>query len=219
MLISRRVYTQNCSPRRQGLAPIAIVLHATEGNAQSVFFHFMNPKAQVSSHYLILRNGEIHQFVSNDMSAWHAGNVSKPTARMVIERDAHRIAKEYNVNDWTLGIEVEWERGQTFTDAQYLTLYELVDHLTKAFDIAVDRIHIFGHREVYALKYCPATLDIERIIKGVLNLRSPGVQVAPVASSPIEELSKIQQQILRIRETLSRFLESRGKLGSLTSEK
>lgn len=219
MLISRRVYTQNCSPRRQGLAPIALVLHVTDGTADSTFFHFMNPKSQVSAHYLVLRLGEIWQFVSNDMAAWHAGRVYKPTARMVLERDVNRINGLYNPNDWTLGIEIEKVQGQEIAETQYKTLYELVDHLTKSFDIAVDRIHIFGHREVYALKYCPATLDIDRVIRGVLNLRSPGVQIAPVIETLPPQLSLIQQQLLRIQEIVNKLLESKGRLGSLKSEK
>ena len=213
MNISRRIYTQNCSPRRQGLAPIAIVLHVTDNTAESAFFHFMNPKSQVSAHYITPRNGEVWQMASTDLSAWHAGRVYKPTSRMVLEREPNRIAGRYNPNDWTIGIEVEWKQGQTITEAQYATLYELVDHLTKMFDIAVDRIHIFGHREVYALKWCPATLDIERIIRGVLNLRSPGVQVAPVPEPPLVQLNAIQLQILRIKEALSMLLQGK-KLGS-----
>ncbi len=69
--------------------------------------------AEVSAHFLIRRDGELLQFVSAFERAWHAGRSSW-----------HGRA---NVNDFSLGIELEGLEGQPFEPAQYERLGTLLE--------------------------------------------------------------------------------------------
>jgi AmpD protein len=73
--------------------------------------------AEVSSHFLIRRAGELLQFVSCDERAWHAG------ASCWRGRD--------NCNDYSVGIEVEGLEGRSFESAQYRVLVRLLTALTQ----------------------------------------------------------------------------------------
>ena len=66
---------------------------------------------EVSSHFLIRRNGELLQFVSTLERAWHAG-VSHWRGRA-------------QCNDDSIGVELEGLEGDTFDSAQYETLVGL----------------------------------------------------------------------------------------------
>ena len=85
---------------------------------------------EVSSHFLIRRDGELLQFVSCDQRAWHAGQSSWRG------RD--------NCNDDSIGIELEGLEGETFEPAQYRTLTALCAALAQRYPIA----HVAGHEHV-----------------------------------------------------------------------
>ena len=85
---------------------------------------------EVSSHFLIRRDGELVQFVSCDQRAWHAGRSSWRG------RD--------NCNDDSIGIELEGLEGEPFEPAQYRTLSSLCQALAQRHPIA----HIAGHEHV-----------------------------------------------------------------------
>ncbi|ODS23674.1 N-acetyl-anhydromuranmyl-L-alanine amidase [Candidatus Endobugula sertula] len=89
--------------------------------------------SQVSSHFLITRDGEQVQFVSLSHRAWHAGK----SAYDGIE----------NCNDFSIGIELEGTDTIPYTDQQYLSLADLTRTLLMAFpDMAPDRI--VGHSDI-----------------------------------------------------------------------
>jgi len=85
---------------------------------------------EVSSHFLIQRNGTLWQFVSCDDRAWHAG--------------ASQYRGKSNCNDDSVGIELEGLEGQTFEDAQYLCLAQLCCDLQHNYPIA----HVAGHEHI-----------------------------------------------------------------------
>ena len=85
---------------------------------------------EVSSHFLIRRDGELVQFVSCDQRAWHAGRSSWRG------RD--------NCNDDSVGIELEGLEGDSFEPAQYRKLAWLCQVLAQRYPIA----HIAGHEHV-----------------------------------------------------------------------
>jgi AmpD protein len=70
---------------------------------------------EVSSHFLIRRDGELVQFVACERRAWHAG-VSHWQGRA-------------NCNDFSIGVELEGLEGDTFEPAQYHALAELCQTL------------------------------------------------------------------------------------------
>lgn len=88
---------------------------------------------RVSAHFLVLRAGEAVQFVSTLDRAWHAG-------RSVLDGVPE-------VNDFSIGIELEGVDDDVFTDAQYDTLAALTRSLMAAYpEISTERL--VGHCDV-----------------------------------------------------------------------
>jgi len=85
---------------------------------------------QVSSHFVIRRDGELLQFVSCDERAWHAGRSSWQG------RD--------ECNDYSIGIELEGLEGETFEDAQYTVLAQLLRALKRHYPLRA----VAGHEHV-----------------------------------------------------------------------
>ena len=85
---------------------------------------------QVSSHFVIRRDGQLLQFVSCDERAWHAGR-------------SHWRGRD-NCNDDSIGVELEGLEGDTFTPAQYRVLTALCQALAQRYPIA----HVAGHEHV-----------------------------------------------------------------------
>ena len=85
---------------------------------------------EVSSHFLIRRDGALLQFVSCDDRAWHAG------------RSCWRGRD--NCNDDSIGIELEGLEGWSFASAQYQALALLCQALARRYAIA----HVAGHEHV-----------------------------------------------------------------------
>ncbi|PSS73844.1 1,6-anhydro-N-acetylmuramyl-L-alanine amidase AmpD [Shewanella algae] len=88
---------------------------------------------EVSAHFLIRRDGELRQFVSVDLRAWHAG-VSNFEGRS-------------GCNDFAVGIELEGTDDSGFTEEQYHKLITLTQSLQQAYpDITKERI--VGHSDI-----------------------------------------------------------------------
>ncbi len=85
---------------------------------------------EVSSHFVIRRDGELLQFVSVDERAWHAGRSSWRG------RD--------NCNDYSVGIELEGLEDRPFEPAQYTRLGELLRTLAQHYPIS----QVAGHEHV-----------------------------------------------------------------------
>lgn len=88
---------------------------------------------EVSSHFLIKRDGQLVQFVSTEDRAWHAG-------KSVFEGVS-------NCNDFAIGIELSGCDDQPYSSAQYKALADLTERLQQAYPgITQDRI--VGHSDV-----------------------------------------------------------------------
>jgi len=88
---------------------------------------------EVSSHFLIRRNGQLIQYVNLHSRAWHAGQ--------------SELAGKENCNDFSVGIELEGTDNSLFEAVQYKTLSKVVHTLMNFFPgITHDRI--VGHSDV-----------------------------------------------------------------------
>ena len=88
---------------------------------------------EVSSHFLIRRDGAIVQFVPAHRRAWHAGqSLCEGRAR---------------VNDFSIGIEIEGADDVPFEEAQYRALADLTRALMRAYP-AINRRRIYGHADI-----------------------------------------------------------------------
>jgi AmpD protein len=85
---------------------------------------------QVSSHFLIQRDGTVQQFVSVLDRAWHAGV-------------SHFQGRD-GCNDFSIGIELEGSDHCPFESLQYASLIKLSQTLISHFPIE----HILGHEEI-----------------------------------------------------------------------
>lgn len=88
---------------------------------------------EVSSHFLIKRDGKLIQFVSCNDRAWHAGKSS--------------FCGVENCNDFSIGIELEGTDTQAYTEAQYASLAELTQSIQVSYpEVTSDRI--VGHCDI-----------------------------------------------------------------------
>lgn len=85
---------------------------------------------QVSSHFLVRRDGAVTQFVSCDARAWHAG--------------ASSFQGRDNCNDYSVGIEIEGSDAVAFTAAQYSAVAGLIMALAARYPVAA----IAGHEHI-----------------------------------------------------------------------
>ena len=90
---------------------------------------------RVSSHVLILRSGDVIQYVPFHKRAWHAG-LSSFQGREVC-------------NDFSVGIELEGTDFEPFCDAQYETLVALIESLRNAYP-SLAHAPITGHEHIAA---------------------------------------------------------------------
>lgn len=138
----------NFGPRPGGAAIDLIVIHSISlppghyggDSVQRLFTNQLDWDAhpyfqgirglEVSSHFLIQRDGTLWQFVSCDDRAWHAGR-------------SHYKGKS-NRNDDSVGIELEGLEGDTFEEAQYQCLAQLCRDLQHNYPIA----HVAGHEHI-----------------------------------------------------------------------
>ena len=88
---------------------------------------------QVSSHFLIERNGSLTQFVGTQQRAWHAGISSFQGVQ--------------NCNDFSVGIELEGCDESPYNDAQYAALATLTVLLLNRYP-ALTRQRIVGHCDI-----------------------------------------------------------------------
>lgn len=145
---ARRVPSPNFGARPVGLAVSLVVVHSISlppgiygGDAiERLFTNRLDWNAhpyyaqirgfEVSAHFLIRRDGELLQFVSCEQRAWHAG------ASVWKERE--------NVNDFSIGIELEGLEGERFAPPQYLRLARTLRALERAYPIG----EVVGHEHV-----------------------------------------------------------------------
>lgn len=87
---------------------------------------------QVSAHLLILRTGEVLQFVNFNDRAWHAGRSS--------------YLGKVECNDYSIGIELEGSDDTDFESIQYQTLIDVVASLQKTYPKTDS--HLAGHSDI-----------------------------------------------------------------------
>lgn len=151
---ARRVASPNFGPRPAGEAITLAIVHSISlppgvygGDAiERLFTNTLDWDAhayfrqirglEVSSHFVIRRDGEVLQFVATRERAWHAG------------RSVWRGRE--NCNDYSVGIELEGLEGERFEPAQYASLARLLQAL--AADLPLEEV--VGHEHVAPGRKC-----------------------------------------------------------------
>ena len=163
------VLSPNYSAGRKGYRPEAIVIHIMEGTLSGTDSWFRNRDSKVSAHYGVGVNGEVHRYVEESDTAWHAGRVDAPHWTLIKPAGEGRYV---NPNYYTIGIEHEGKADSDWTDAMYEASSQLVADISRRWSIPVDRLHVIGHREIFSLKTCPGSkVDLDKIVK-MANLKA-----------------------------------------------
>lgn len=147
-----RMPSPNWEPRTRG-APRFVVIHATVGSFRSAMSWLCNPRARVSAHYVIDKDGGIYLLVDEDKVAWHCGR----SAWAGLE----------GLNAYSIGIElVNRNDGKDpYSEFQYETCARLVADICHRWSIPVDRQHIVGHYEISpGRKTDPRGFDLWRVV-------------------------------------------------------
>lgn len=147
---------------RKTFTPAAVVIHIMEGSLSGTDSWFQSTQSKVSAHYGIGKNGEVHQYVQETNTAWHAGRVNSPSWQL-IKPAANGMY--INPNFYTVGIEHEGNDDSNWTDEMYNSSSEMVRTICNRWNIPFDRNHIIGHHEIYSLKTCPGSkVDLNKLI-------------------------------------------------------
>jgi N-acetylmuramoyl-L-alanine amidase len=156
------VLSPNFTTGRRTYRPEAIVIHIMEGTIKGTDSWFSSALSQVSAHYGVGQKGEVHKYVEEADTAWHAGRVHDPTWPLIKKSpDGMYI----NPNYYTIGIEHEGNDVSEWSDTMYNTSAELIRDICQRWSIPADRLHIIGHHEIYSLKNCPGfKVDMDKLI-------------------------------------------------------
>lgn len=115
--------------------PILIVLHATEQSGVEASLDTLrsrNRGGPVSAHYLVGRDGSLHQLVDDERRAWHAG--------------VGRWGTITDVNSASIGIELDNDGVAAFPDVQVEALLVLLEDLTMR--LRIPKSQVIGHADM-----------------------------------------------------------------------
>ena len=134
--------SKNFQVGRQGTKIDRVVLHWIVGTLVAADSTFQNPSRVASAHYGIGPK-EIHQYVKEEDTAFHAGN--------------------FPINLRSIGIEHEGGPDLPIAESVYEKSARLVLDICTRYGIPLDRQHILKHSEIKATQ-CPGTLNVDRVI-------------------------------------------------------
>ncbi|MEM8629634.1 MAG: N-acetylmuramoyl-L-alanine amidase [Pseudomonadota bacterium] len=123
----------NFGDRRDGRVPDLIVLHYTAmASAEAALERLSDPAFEVSSHYLIGRDGRIWQLVPEEKRAWHAG--------------AGSWLGQGDVNSRSVGIELDNDGKTPFGEPLMAALEGLLPDIMDRWSIGVSGV--IGHSDI-----------------------------------------------------------------------
>lgn len=151
----------NFTAGRLSYKPSAIVIHIMDGSLAGTDSWFGTTTSKVSAHYGVGKAGEVHQYVQETDTAWHAGRVNAPSWQAIKTINGKFI----NPNYYTIGIEHEGKGDDVWSDAMYAASAALIKDISQRWSIPLDRQHVVGHHEIFSIKTCPGTkVDLNKLI-------------------------------------------------------
>lgn len=123
------VGTTNFSMRKPNFV---VIHHTAQNNCDETLQTFTQARTQVSAHYLICRDGIVYHLLHDNLRAHHTG-VSK-------------WGNNTDLNSSSIGIEIDNNGSEPFTEAQMKSLAELLSRLKKAYNIP--QASFIGHADV-----------------------------------------------------------------------
>jgi N-acetylmuramoyl-L-alanine amidase len=176
----------NFKQGRNGYKPEIIVIHIMQGTLESTDAWFANPASQVSSHYGVGLNGEVHQYVKEEDQAWTQGYHDGATFKL------HK--PNVNPNVYCVSIEHEGQDLAKGTEDQLKATTELIRAIATRWNIPLDRDHIIGHYEVDPIRKpcCPSP---DRTVMDKLVARLKPQTPKDIIIKRVEELLALAKQL------------------------
>jgi N-acetylmuramoyl-L-alanine amidase len=113
--------------------PNFVVIHHTAQNAcEQTLKTFTTEKTQVSAHYVICKDGTVHHMLNDYLRAWHGG--------------AAKWGNSTDINSNSIGIEIDNNGFEVFTDAQINSLLRLLARLKQTYNIPA--ANFIGHADI-----------------------------------------------------------------------
>jgi N-acetylmuramoyl-L-alanine amidase len=109
-----------------------IIHHTAQNSCEQTLKTFTPDKSKVSAHYVLCKDGTIHHMLNDYLRAWQAG-VSK-------------WGNNTDINSSSIGIEIDNNGFEPFTDQQLSSLLTLLGTLKKAY--AIPTANFIGHQDV-----------------------------------------------------------------------
>ena len=182
--------TTNFSARKPGMV---IIHHTAQDSCHKTLRVFTDTLRGVSAHYVICKDGTVYQMLHDYLRAAHAG-VSK-------------WGNLTNLNEISLGIELDNNGFEAFTEAQMQNLILLLKHLKLKYNIPT--ANFIGHADVApARKQDPsAYFDWEILSKngfGLWQASNPDIKL-PTDFSPSMALRIIGYDISNLKAAVQAF--------------
>ncbi|MEO5990160.1 MAG: N-acetylmuramoyl-L-alanine amidase [Ferruginibacter sp.] len=113
--------------------PSYVILHHTAQNScEQTLKTFTLERTEVSSHYVICKDGTVHHMLNDYLRAWHAGN--------------SKWGNAVDINSSSIGIEIDNNGKDSFSLAQINSLEGLLAGLKKEFNIPA--ANFIGHLDI-----------------------------------------------------------------------
>jgi N-acetylmuramoyl-L-alanine amidase len=109
-----------------------IIHHTAQDSLQQTVKTFTKTATQVSSHYVISDDGKVVQMLNDYLRAWHAGNGS--------------WGRNTDINSASIGIELDNNGIEPFSEAQISSLIALLIKLKKDYNIPAQ--NFIGHSDI-----------------------------------------------------------------------
>ena len=123
------VGTTNFSLRKPNYV---IIHHTAQDSCAQTLRTFTLPRTQVSSHYVVCRDGVVFHMLNDFMRAHHAG--------------VSRWGNNSDINSSSIGIEIDNNGNEPFSDNQVKSLLELLGRLKTAYNIP--QANFIGHADI-----------------------------------------------------------------------
>ena len=113
--------------------PSYVILHHTAQNScEQTLRTFTLKRTSVSAHYVICKSGLVYQMLNDHYRAWHAGN--------------SRWGNVTDLNSTSIGIELDNNGFEPFSDEQISSLLTVLDTLKKRY--AIPPQNFIGHADI-----------------------------------------------------------------------
>lgn len=109
-----------------------IIHHTAQNSCDQTLNTFTTVKTQVSAHYVICKDGTIHHMLNDYLRAWHGG--------------VGKWGNNTDINSSSIGIELDNNGFEAFTEPQVNSLLLVLEKLKKAFNIPA--ANFIGHEDI-----------------------------------------------------------------------